>query len=94
MATRKTALQFLLYRGAGEAYYRYYQNVDGTFSRVTTDVTGRSTWINYYSLSEVARQVYDSALLGYHVADIKPFPTSSVAKLHESIAKGVLNIDD
>lgn len=94
MPNRKTALQFILYRGERETYYRYYQNTDGTFSRVTTDVTGRSTWVNYYPLSEVARQVFDAALLGYHVADLKAFPASSVARLHEEIAKGVFQIDE
>lgn len=87
---RSVYLQFVLYRGAKESYYRFYQNADGTFARITTDVTGKSTWINFLSLSQVATQLHDAALMGYRVADLKAFAASRAGHLHDEIAKGVL----
>ena len=87
---RSVYLQFVLYRGAKESYYRFYQNTDGTFARITTDVTGKSTWINFLSLSQVATQLHDAALMGYRVADLKAFAASRARRLHDEIAKGVL----
>ena len=87
---RSIHLQFVLYRGAKESYYRFYQNPDGTFARITTDVKGNSTWINFLSLSQVATQLHDAALIGYRVADLKAFAASRAGQLHNEIAKGVL----
>ena len=89
---RSVYLQFILYRGAKESYYRFYQNSDGTFARITTDVTGKSTWINFLTLSQVATQLHDAALIGYHVADLKAFSASNAGHLHSEIAKGVLKV--
>lgn len=87
---RSVYLQFVLYRGAKESYYRFYQNPDGTFARITTDIMGKSTWINFLSLSQVATQLHDAALMGYRVADLKAFAASRAVRLHDEIAKGVL----
>lgn len=93
MLNEKLAVQFVLYRHANESYYRYYQNCDGTFCRITTDVRGHSTWINYFTLSQVASQVYDAALLGYRVVDLKGVNPSEVGHLHEEIKKGALKLE-
>jgi len=72
----KTALQFALYRYASDVYHIFYQNADGTFCRVTTDVKGNKTWVNYFSASEVGTQIYSACLLGYKICDVKQKPSS------------------
>lgn len=94
MVNEKLAVQFVLYRGANESYYRYYQNSDGTFCRITTDVKGFSTWKDYLSLSQVAKQVYDAARLAYRVVDLKGVKPSEVGHLHDYIKKGVLKLEE
>lgn len=91
---RSTNLQFVLYRGATESYFCFYQNADGTFSRIVHDGVGKSTKVSFLKLSDVATMIYDAALLGYKVADLKAFSASSVAKLHGEMAKGALLYND
>jgi len=86
----KTLLQFAIYKSENEVYYSFYQNEDGTFCRVTTDVKGHKTWINYYSVSDVGQQIYNAALLGYRIVDIKQLsPSKPLAEyIRESALKG------
>ena len=65
MKSNKILCQFALYKGENDVYHSYYQNADGTFCRVTTDIKGKKTWINYFTVSEVGTQIYNAALLGY-----------------------------
>ena len=86
----KTLLQFAIYKSENEVYYSFYQNEDGTFCRVTTDVKGHKTWINYYSVSDVGQQIYNAALLGYRIVDIKQLsPSKPLAEyIRENALKG------
>ena len=90
MKSNKILCQFALYKGENDVYHSYYQNADGTFCRVTTDVKGHKTWINYYSVSEVGNQIYNAALLGYKMVDIKQLsPSKPLAEyIRENALKG------
>lgn len=87
----KTLCQFALYKGENGVYHSYYQNADGTFCRVTTDIKGNKTWINYYSVSEVGMHIYNASLLGYKMVDIKQLPPSK--PLAEYIRENALIVD-
>ena len=86
---RSKNLQFVLYRGATEAYYCFYQNADGTFSRVTHDGNGKCSHVSFLKLTQVASTIFEAATLGYKIADLKSIPASKATNLHEEIAKGV-----
>ena len=92
MKSNKTACQFALYKGENDVYHSYYQNSNGTFCRVTTDVKGNKTWINYYTVSEVGTQIYNAALLGYKMVDIKQLSPSK--PLAEYIRENALRGDN
>jgi len=92
MKSNKTACQFALYKGENDVYHSYYQNADGTFCRVTTDVKGKKTWINYFTVSEVGNQIYNAALLGYKMVDIKQLSPSK--PLAEYIRENALRGDN
>lgn len=87
----KTLCQFALYKGENDVYHSYYQNTDGTFCRVTTDIEGKKTWINYFSVSEVGTQIFNAALLGYKMVDIKQLsPSKSLAEyIRENALRGI-----
>lgn len=87
----KTLCQFALYKGENDVYHSYYQSADGTFCRVTTDIEGKKTWINYFTVSEVGNQIYNAALLGYKMVDIKQkSPSKPLAEyIRENALKGI-----
>lgn len=87
----KTLCQFALYKGENDVYHSYYQNTDGTFCRVTTDVKGHKTWFNYFRVSEVGTQIFNAALLGYKMVDIKQLsPSKSLEEyIRENAFRGV-----
>ncbi len=81
-------LQFVLYRNASDGYYCFYQNGDGTFSRISHNGNGKSTKVSFLTLSQVASVMFEAATLGYKIADLKAFSASAAAHFQELIERG------
>ena len=88
MRDERKLLNIVVYRRADETIYRFYQNVDGTFARVSTDVRGASTHLNFLSPSEVFQQLANAASLGYCVRDLRAYYDNGGKRLRESIFEG------
>lgn len=88
MMAKSRNLQFVLYRGAHDGYYCFYQNGDGTFSRITHDGNGKSTKVSFLTLSQVASTIFEAATLGFKIADLKAFSATAAANFHDLIARG------